>query len=59
MILEPPNDIAVLYALARIESEITNDIGLDLLENIRQHEAYEKALTVEDKRFLHELRIAL
>ena len=53
-----PNDIELIYALARIESEITNDIGLDLLENIRQHEAYEKALTPEDRRFLHALGIA-
>lgn len=53
-----PTDLDVLYALGRIESEITNDVGLDLLENIRQHEAYEQALTLHDKRFLLSLQIA-
>jgi hypothetical protein len=58
MILEPPNDIDVLYTLARIESEITRDVGLDLLEHIRVMENYDRSLTSEDKRFLHALRIA-
>ena len=58
MILEPPNEIDVLYTLARIESQVTGDIGLDLLQAIRQHETYEAALTVEDRRFLYALRIA-
>jgi len=53
-----PNDIDVLYTLARIESEITNDIGLDLLEHIRVMENYERSLTPEDRRFLHALQIA-
>jgi hypothetical protein len=58
MILEPPNDIDVLYTLAKIESQVTNDIGLDLLEHIRVMEHYERRLTPEDRRFLHALRIA-
>lgn len=52
------DDISVLYTLARIESQITNDVGLDLLEHIRCLENYQRALTVEDRRFLYELRIA-
>jgi len=58
MILEPPNEIDVLYTLARIESQVTGDIGLDMLEHIRVMENYEAALTVEDRRFLHALRIS-
>ena len=54
-----PSDLDILYALGRIESELTNDVGLDLLHAICQHEAYAAALTVEDKRFLLSLRIAI
>ena len=53
-----PTDIEVLYTLAVIESEATKDVGLDLLEHIQCLEDYERALTVEDRRFLCELRIA-
>jgi pyridoxine 5'-phosphate synthase PdxJ len=54
-----PNDIEILYALAKIESQVTADIGLDLLENIRQIENYVERLTLQDKGFLLSLQIAV